>query len=66
MIAIWLLFTVILFVAEPLFLQRWFQRAAEREPEATFRLIERLHHVLLTVSLITVLGAVAGSHGLMF
>ncbi|HET7203138.1 MAG TPA: hypothetical protein VFI92_07185 [Steroidobacteraceae bacterium] len=63
MVAIWALFTVMLFVAEPLFLHRWFEQTARRDPEGTFRRIERLHRVLLTVSLVTVLGAVAGSHG---
>ena len=63
MVAVWAVFTVVLFVAEPLFLHRWFLQAAERDPEGTFRRIERMHRVLLTVSLLTVLGAVAGSHG---
>jgi hypothetical protein len=63
MVAVWLLFTLMLFVAEPLFLHRWFLEAATRHPERTFRRIERLHWVLLTISLLTVLGAVAGSHG---
>lgn len=66
MVAVWLLFTVMLFVAEPLFLHRWFQQTAQRDPEGTFRRIQRLHWVLLTVSLVTVLGAVAGSHGWLF
>jgi hypothetical protein len=35
------------------------------KPEATFRLIEWMHRVLLVISLVTVLGAVAGSHGLL-
>jgi len=65
MVVVWLLFTVMLFIAEPLFLHRWFLDNAQRRPEATFRLLERMHRVLLTVSLITVLGAVAGSHGWM-
>lgn len=63
MVAVWAIFTVVLFVAEPLFLHRWFLQAAARDPEGTFRRIERMHRMLLTVSLITVLGAVAGSHG---
>jgi len=63
MVAVWLLFTVMLFVAEPLVLHRWFQKRAMSDPEGTFALIERMHRVLLAVSLITVLGAVAGSHG---
>jgi uncharacterized membrane protein len=66
MVAVWLLFTVMLFVAEPLFLHRWFQQTALRDPEGTFRRIQRLHWVLLSVSLVTVLGAVAGSHGWLF
>ena len=63
MVAVWLLFTIMLFVAEPLVLHRWFQKRAMSDPEGTFALIERMHRVLLAVSLITVLGAVAGSHG---
>jgi uncharacterized membrane protein len=63
MVGVWLLFTVMLFVAEPLFLHRWLLDRAKAEPEATFRLVERLHRVLLTLSLITLVGAVAGSHG---
>lgn len=63
MVAVWAIFTLVLFVAEPLFLHRWFLEAAKRDPEGTFRRIERMHRVLLTVSLLTVLGAVAGSHG---
>jgi uncharacterized membrane protein len=63
MVGIWLLFSLMLFVAEPWFLHRWFLARAETAPESTFRLIERLHWVFLSASIITVLGAVAGSHG---
>lgn len=63
MVAIWLLFTIMLFVAEPLFLHRWFIENAKRNPEATFQRIEWLHRGLLTLSLMTVIGAVSGSHG---
>ena len=66
MVAIWALFTVMLFVAEPLFLHRWFEQTARRDPERTFRRIQRMHWVLLSLSLVTVLGAVAGSHGWLF
>jgi uncharacterized membrane protein len=65
MVLIWLFFTLMLFVAEPLFLHRRLTARAEAEPEATFRLVERLRRLLLTLSLITVLGAVAGGHGLL-
>ena len=66
MVVVWLLFTVMLFIAEPLFLHRWFLESATRAPERTFQRIERLHWILLTVSLLTALGAVAGSHGFVF
>ena len=63
MVAVWLLFAIMLFVAEPLVLHRWFQKRAMSDPGGTFALIERMHRVLLAASLITILGAVAGSHG---
>lgn len=61
MVGVWLVFSLMLFVAEPLFLHRWFLARAEAAPESTFRLIHRLHWALLAISLITVFGAVAGS-----
>jgi uncharacterized membrane protein len=64
MVAVWALFTIMLFIAEPLVLHRQFHERANADPEATFLLIERMHRVLLFAGLITVLGAVAGSHGL--
>jgi uncharacterized membrane protein len=66
MLAVWLIFTVMLFVAEPFVLDRWLLAQSQSRPEATFRLIEWLHRFLLVVSLVTILGAVAGSHGLRF
>jgi len=66
MVLVWLIFTLMLFVAEPLFLHRWLEERAKIAPEATFRLVARLHWVLLILSLITVIGAAAGAHGLFF
>ncbi|OGA53762.1 MAG: hypothetical protein A3F74_05050 [Betaproteobacteria bacterium RIFCSPLOWO2_12_FULL_62_58] len=63
MVLVWALFTLVLFVLEPLFLHRWFIERARHRPESTFRLVARLHWVLLGLSLVTVAGAVAGSHG---
>ncbi|MGC2199671.1 MAG: hypothetical protein WA633_05910 [Stellaceae bacterium] len=65
MVVVWLLFTLMLFVVEPLFLRQWLRARAEVEPEATFRLVELLHWTLMTLSMITVLGAVLGSHGVL-
>ena len=64
MVATWAVFTLMLFVIEPLFLDRLLARRAARDPEATYRLVERLHAGLLALSLLTVAGAVAGAHGL--
>lgn len=66
MVAIWAIFTLVLFVAEPLFLHRWFHQRAAEDPYGSFRLVTRLHIVLLTLSLLTVAGAVLGAHGLLF
>ena len=63
MALLWLVFTLMLFVAEPLFLDRWFEEQARQAPERTFALIERLHWVLLALSLATIFGAVAAIHG---
>lgn len=65
MVVVWVMFTFMLFVAEPLVLHRWFDERSEFDPDGTFGLIERMHRVLFVVSLTTILGAVAGSHGLL-
>ena len=64
MVLVWTIFTLVLFVMEPLFLNRWISERAQRNPDATFSMISRLHWVLLGLSLLAVAGAVAGSHGL--
>jgi uncharacterized membrane protein len=63
MVLTWLLFTAMLFLIEPLFLERWLTRRAAAAPEGTFRLVEWLHRLLLILSLLTVAGVVAGSIG---
>ena len=63
MIVVWLIFTLMLFVLEPLFPHRWFNARSKRAPQSTFRLVQGLHWFLLAISLVTVAGAVAGSHG---
>ena len=63
MVAVWVIFTLMLFVFEPLVLHRWLERRTAHDAEGTFALVERLHWVLLALSAIAVLGAVAGAHG---
>jgi uncharacterized membrane protein len=63
MVAVWLVFAAMLFVVEPLYLHR--RMAASPDPAGDFRRLERMHRVLLALSLLTLAGAVAGSHGWM-
>ena len=64
MVAVWALFAAMLFVIEPLFLHR--RMAQSQRPERDFARMETTHRWLLAASLVTVLGAVAGSHGFAF
>jgi hypothetical protein len=61
MVCLWLIFALMLFVIEPFVLHRRLAKALE-DPDSGR--MERLHRILLALSLITVFGAVAGSHGL--
>jgi uncharacterized membrane protein len=63
MTAVWAVFTLMLFVLEPLVLHRWFRARAVRNPGRTVALIQVMHWILLLASLVTVAGAVAGAHG---
>jgi uncharacterized membrane protein len=63
MLLVWLIFTLMLFVVEPLFLQRLLSRRAALDPAAAFLRMQRLHHVVLGLSLLTIAGAVAGVQG---
>lgn len=60
---VWAVFTLVLFVLEPMFLHRWFRTFAERDSDRAFRLMHRLHVILLTLSLIAIAGGVAGVRG---
>lgn len=62
MVALWTIFALMLFVIEPLHLHR--RLAASTSPEADFARMARLHQFLLILSIITIFGAVGGSHGL--
>jgi len=66
MVCLWLLFAFILFVAEPFIVHRYFERRAKAQPEAAFARLQRMHVILLALSIITILGAVAGSQGWSF
>jgi uncharacterized membrane protein len=63
MVCVWALFAVLLFIAEPFIMPRFLPRMMQARPEAAFARLHRMHWVLLALSLITILGAAAGSHG---
>ena len=63
MTLVWVIFSVVLFVLEPFVLHRLFRKYATENPQSTFKIMHRLHWVLLILSLVTTAGAVAGSHG---
>ena len=60
---VWLAFTIVLFVLEPAFLHRNFVSLATRDSDRAFRLLHRMHWLLLTLSVAAIIGAVAGSRG---
>jgi uncharacterized membrane protein len=64
MVLVWLIFTVILFVAEPLITRRRSRPAPAIAAEVKFSRMQWLHWVLLILSIVTVLAAVAGSQGM--
>ena len=66
MTLIWLLFTIVLFILEPLVLHKKFKKFANDNPERAFRIMHRAHWVLLTLSMVASVGAIAGSHGWFF
>lgn len=66
MTLVWLIFTVVLFILEPAILHRRFSELAARDPETAFRWLQRMHVILLTISLVAIVGAVAGTRGFRF
>ncbi len=63
MVALWAIFMVLLFVIDPFFLHRWLHRQVTAAPVRTFRMLAVMHWLLLAFGLITIAGAVGGSHG---
>ncbi len=63
MLAVWVIFSLVLYVLEPRWLHPWFHRHADVDATSILRRVQRLHRILLAVSLVTIAGAVAGSHG---
>lgn len=63
MLATWLIFTVLLFVIEPFLMHGWVRNRALSGDESALSLLHGVHWVLLLLGLLTVVAAVAGTHG---
>ena len=66
MTVIWVIFTVVLFVLEPLVLHIFFADLVRNDSEKAFSWLQRMHRVLLALSLLAIIGGVAGAHGFSF
>lgn len=63
MVAVWLLFVVVVYVAEPLLVHRRFREFALRDKNRAFTIAIRLHAVALGISTIAIAAGVLGAHG---
>ena len=63
MMAAWLPFFLMLFVLEPFIMHRRLKQRALRDPVGTMRLLQRLHVVLLMLTLLALVAGVVGAHG---
>jgi uncharacterized membrane protein len=64
MVLLWLIFTFVLFVGEPLAARTHTKDGSQPASKGRLSLMQWLHWVLLLLSTITVLAAVAGSQGM--
>jgi uncharacterized membrane protein len=65
MVALWVVYAIALFVLEPFVLRARFAARLARDPDGALARMMRHHRLVLALSLVTVAGAVAGSHGLL-
>jgi uncharacterized membrane protein len=63
MVAVWLLFALLVYVLEPLFVHERFRRMALEDPDRAFALATRLHGIALVASIIAIGAGVLGAHG---
>ena len=63
MVALWILFALMLFVFEPLGIDRLFRTSALREKDHAFALASRLHWAALVIAILTIGAGVLGAHG---
>jgi uncharacterized membrane protein len=60
---LWLIFTFVLFIAEPLFLHAWFSRQAALNPDRAITIAIRFHQLMALLSFFVIAAAIFGVHG---
>jgi uncharacterized membrane protein len=65
MLGLWILFTLVAFIIEPLFHARM-ENLARANPGLVLARLARMHSILLALAGATIVGAVAGAHGFYF
>jgi hypothetical protein len=65
MVGLWFVYALALFLLEPFVLRARFADRLKRDPDGALARMVRHHWLVLLLSLATVAGAVAGSHGLL-
>ena len=63
MVIVWLFFMLMLYIMEPKVFQKKVKKHTQDNPNKALIMMWKKHWVLLGLSLITVIGATAGSHG---
>ena len=63
MLIAWALFSTMLFILEPIVLHKVLHERSKKDPAGTLKLLQRMHYLLLAVSLVALIGGVLGAHG---
>jgi len=63
MVAVWVVFALMVFVVEPLFVHRLFRDYALRDKDRAFAMAIRLHAAALTISVVAIAAGVLGAQG---
>jgi uncharacterized membrane protein len=63
MIAVWFVFALMVYVLEPLGIERAFRKFAWQDMHRAFALAIRLHAIALVVAALAIVGGIMGAHG---
>lgn len=66
MTLVWLFFSIVLFILEPLYLHKWFDEKAKQDIDYSLMWLQRMHIILLSISIFAILTAMAGANGYVF